>query len=102
MQVEAYKDEDSGEPGMSGHGTSAQGWSPGEVGQRAGDYECCQGADQREAEAMQRVMVLREPQQRMRRVPGEKLGNNAQAVKVRRHSCRYDERDRKSTRLNSS
>ena len=99
VQVEADEDQKGGESGVRGRTPvwglrSANGPAEGAIrrksrtasaldkrakceirkrsrgSERAGDEVSGKGTDQRKCQRMQRMMVLRKPQQRMRRVPG--------------------------------
>src|SRR5438270_13051703 len=90
MQMEADEDEASGEPRMRWTLASTDGRTKGKATQGAGDHGRREGADEREHERMQRMMILRKPQARMGRMPGEEFGNYAQASQVARDSRDYD------------
>ena len=88
VQVEADEDQERRQPWMSRQAAALDDRAEGETHQRAGDDIGGDGAEQREGQGMQRMVVLREQQQRMRRVSGQEFRDDAEAVEIRRHGCR--------------
>jgi len=84
MQMKADKDQQSGKPWMRRQSAALNNWSEGEPGERTGDKKRRNGAHNREGQAVKRVVILRKPQQRVGRMPGQKLRDDAQAIKIRR------------------
>lgn len=90
MQVEAKEDKQRGEPGMRWDGTSAHGRAKGKVWS-AGDKKSRERAKQSEAQIVQSVMVLGEPQQRTGRVSRQEFRDDAEAVKIGYNGSGNDE-----------
>jgi hypothetical protein len=83
VKVEAHEDQKRGQPWMGRQTSALDERAEGEANQRAGDDVSGEGADQRERQRVQRMVILREPQQRMRCVAGQKFGDDAKAVEIR-------------------
>ena len=93
VQVEADEDEQRGQPWVRRRSarrlSAANGWAEGEACEWAGDEERRNGADNRERQAVQRMVILRKPQQGMRRMaeseaPGQCQGHRDRARRLRR------------------
>ena len=92
VQVEADEDQERRQPWMGRHASALDDRAEGEVGHRAGDDVGGEGADQRKRQCVQRMVILRKPQQGMRRVSGQKFGDDADAVEIRGDSGGHDQR----------
>lgn len=87
VKMEADEDQDRGEHPACGW---VRGWTAaldnraeGENHQRASHQKRHKGADDRKGQGVQRMVILRKPQQGMRCVPCQEFGNDAKAVEIR-------------------